>query len=90
MKKKIVIAVIAVTLFASPVFAGKRVKIYNEKSHWIGFVENGKIYDSDYRYKGHIEKSGRIYNEKSHYKGKIERQDKKKSHYDNYDEEDND
>lgn len=89
MKKKIVITVIAVTLFASPVFAGKRVKIYDENSRWVGFVENGRMYDSDYRYKGHIEKSGRIYNEKSHYKGKIEKQDSKKSHHD-YDEEESD
>ena len=89
MKKKIVIAVIAISLFASPVYAGKRVKIYDENSRWIGFVENGRIYDSDYHYKGHIEKSGRIYNEKSHYKGKIERQNKK-NHSHDHEEEDED
>jgi len=88
MKKKIVIAAITVSLFTSPVFAGKRVKIYDENSRWTGFVENGRVYDSDYRYKGHIEKSGRIYNEKSHYKGKIERQDRKKSRHDHHEEED--
>ena len=88
MRKKIVIAAIAVSLFASPVFAGKKVKIYDENNRWVGFVENGRMYDSDYRYKGHIEKSGRIYNEKSHYKGKIERQDRKKSRHDHEEEDD--
>jgi hypothetical protein len=90
MKKKIVIAVIVISLFAAPVFAGKKAKIYDENSRWVGFVENGRIYDSDYHYRGKVEKSGRIYDEKSNYKGKVEKQrDGKKSRY-NHDDEDND
>ena len=81
MKKKIVVAVIAIVLSTSPAFAGKRTKFYDENSHYVGFVENGKVYDAGSRYKGHIEKSGKYYDEKSHYKGRIEKSgDRKKSH----------
>lgn len=80
MKKKIVIAVIAVTLFVSPALA-RKVRVYDENSHYKGYVDNGRMYDENSHYKGRIEKSGRIYNEDSHYKGKIEKQKSgKKSH----------
>lgn len=84
MKKKIVLTVIAITLFTTPVFA-KKVRIYDEKSHYRGYVEDGKIYDEKSHYKGHIEKSGKVYDEKSHYKGRIERE-KKNSRNDHYEE----
>ena len=88
MKKKIVVAIISIALSASPAFAGKRTKFYDENSHYVGFIENGKVYDAGSRYKGHIEKSGKYYDEKSHYKGHIEKtkgQKKTQRHYEESD-----
>jgi hypothetical protein len=57
----------------TPLHAGKRVKIYDENSRWVGTVENGRIYDNNYRYRGYIEKD-RIYDENSRYRGRLQRE----------------
>lgn len=57
----------------TPVHAGKRVKIYDENSRWVGTVENGRIYDNNYHYRGHIEKD-KIYDENSRYRGRLQKE----------------
>ena len=72
MKTHIFILLVLIFL-VTPVHAGKRVKIYDENSRWVGTVENGRIYDNNYRYRGRIEKD-KIYDENSHYRGRLQRE----------------
>jgi hypothetical protein len=85
MSKKVIVIFFAATFLSSPVYAGKRIKIYDENSRYKGYVEDGKIYDSGSHYKGHIEKSGKFYDENSRYKGHFEKdrggKKSQRSHY---------
>ena len=72
----------------TPVHAGKRVKIYDENSRYVGTVENGRIYDNHSRYRGRIEKD-KIYDENSHYRGRLQREKDAKKRQRHQEDEDN-
>ncbi|MBU4233032.1 MAG: hypothetical protein KKD99_08910 [Proteobacteria bacterium] len=72
----------------TPVHAGKRVKIYDENSRWVGTVENGRIYDNNYHYRGRIEKD-KIYDENSRYRGRLQTEKDAKKRQRHREDEDN-
>jgi hypothetical protein len=89
MKSKIVIAVIAVSLFASPVIA-KNYRLYDDNSKYVGSVREGRIYNSNSKYIGRVEKD-RIYNDNSEYKGRVQRDGRKsRNNYEVENEDEND
>ena len=85
--KTLIFIMLIVALLCTSVYAGKRVKIYDENSKWVGTIENDRVYDNNYQYRGHIEKD-RIYDENSRYRGHIERErsrEKEHRHQKDYD-----
>ena len=74
MDKILAMTVAFYLLLVLPVFAGKKVRIYDEKSRFVGYItENGRIYDKDSRFKGTIQ-DDRIYDDRSRFKGTIQRE----------------
>ena len=86
---KIRIFILLVLFFmVTSVHAGKRVKIYDENSRYVGSVENGRIYDNDSRYRGRIEKD-KIYDENSRYRGRLQHEKDGKKRQRHQEDEDN-
>ena len=74
MDKILAMTVALSLLFVPAAFAGKKVRIYDEKSRFVGYItESGRIYDKDSRFKGTIQ-GDRIYDEKSRFKGTIQKE----------------
>jgi predicted membrane-bound spermidine synthase len=53
-------------LLINGAFAGQRIKIYDEKSHYRYYIEGNRIYDKDSHYQGNVQEK-RIYDDKSLY-----------------------
>jgi hypothetical protein len=74
MDKILLVAVVFNLLFVSPVLAGEKLRIYDEKSRFFGYItESGRIYDKDSRFRGTIQ-GDRIYDEKFRFKGTIKKE----------------
>jgi hypothetical protein len=74
MDKILLVAVVFNLLFVSPVLAEEKLRIYDEKSRFVGYItESGRIYDKDSRFRGTIQ-GDRIYDEKSRFKGTIKKE----------------
>ena len=74
MDKILLVAVVFNLLFVSPFLAGEKLRIYDEKSKFVGYItESGRIYDKDSRFRGTIQ-GDRIYDEKSRFKGTIKKE----------------
>ena len=87
MKTRIFVLLVLFFL-VTPGHAGKRVKIYDENSRYVGTMENGRVYDNHSRYRGRIEKD-KIYDENSRYRGRLQREKDAKKRLHHQEDEDN-